>query len=309
MTKILITGGAGNLGSSLVHTLVQRRNYEVVVVDNLTTGNTANLPEGNPNLKFFKCDVNIYSELAAIMQAFQFDYVLHYAAVVGVKRTLENPLAVLQDIEGIKNILNLSRDLGVKRVFYASSSEVYGESTQLPQKEDITPLNCKLPYAIVKNVGEAFFRSYQKEYSLPFGIFRFFNTYGPKQSNDFVIPRFIESAMNNQDITIYGNGHQTRTFCYVDDNVETVFKIIDRQLLVNEIINIGCSIEINIRDLAEKIIALTNSSSSIIHLPALKEGDMSRRQPDNAKMLGILGKQPVSVENGIKNIISLRYSS
>lgn len=309
MTKILITGGAGNLGSSLVHTLVQRRNYEVVVVDNLTTGNTANLPQGNPNLKFFKCDVNIYSELAAIMQAFQFDYVLHYAAVVGVKRTLENPLAVLQDIEGIKNILNLSRDLGVKRVFYASSSEVYGESTQLPQKEDITPLNCKLPYAIVKNVGEAFFRSYQKEYNLPFGIFRFFNTYGPKQSNDFVIPRFIESAMNNQDITIYGNGHQTRTFCYVDDNVETVFKIIDRQLLVNEIINIGCSIEINIRDLAEKIIALTNSSSSIIHLPALKEGDMSRRQPDNAKMLGILGKQPVSVENGIKNIISLRYSS
>ncbi|GEM62226.1 epimerase [Sphingobacterium faecium NBRC 15299] len=309
MTKILITGGAGNLGSSLVHTLVQRQNYEVVVVDNLTTGNKANLPQGYPNLKFFKCDVNIYSELAAIMQAFQFDYVLHYAAVVGVKRTLENPLAVLQDIEGIKNILNLSRDLGVKRVFYASSSEVYGESTQLPQKEDITPLNCKLPYAIVKNVGEAFFRSYQKEYGLPFGIFRFFNTYGPKQSSDFVIPRFIESAMNNQDITIYGNGHQTRTFCYVDDNVETVFKIIDRQLLVNEIINIGCSIEINIRDLAEKIIALTNSSSSIIHLPALKEGDMSRRQPDNAKMLGILGKQPVSVENGIKNIISLRYSS
>lgn len=309
MIRILITGGAGNLGSSLVHTLVQRQNYEVVVVDNLTTGNAANLPQGCPNLKFFKCDVNVYSELASIMQAFPFDYVLHYAAVVGVKRTLENPLAVLQDIEGIKNILNLSRDLGVKRVFYASSSEVYGESTQLPQKEDVTPLNCKLPYAIVKNVGEAFCRSYQKEYGLPFGIFRFFNTYGPKQSSDFVIPRFIESAMNNQDITIYGDGNQTRTFCYVDDNVETVFKIIDRQLLVNEIINIGCSIEINIRELAEKIIALTNSSSSIIHLPALKEGDMSRRQPDNAKMLGILGKQPVSVENGIKNIISLRYSS
>ncbi|MEN5086513.1 NAD-dependent epimerase/dehydratase family protein [Sphingobacterium faecium] len=309
MTKILITGGAGNLGSSLVHTLVQQQHYEVVVVDNLTTGSTSNLPLGHPQLKFFKCDVNIYSELASIMQAFEFDYVLHYAAVVGVKRTLDNPLNVLQDIEGIKNILNLSRDLGVKRVFYASSSEVYGESTQLPQKEDVTPLNCKLPYAIVKNVGEAFFRSYQQEYGLPYGIFRFFNTYGPKQSSDFVIPRFIASAMSNQDITIYGKGDQTRTFCYVDDNVETVFKIIDRQLLVNEIINIGCSIEINIRDLAEKIIALTNSSSSIIHLPALKEGDMSRRQPDNAKMLGILGKQPVSVENGIKNIISLRYSS
>ena len=107
-----------------------------------------------------------------------FDYVFHYAAVVGVHRTLQNPLAVLRDIDGIRNILELSKNTGVKRVFYSSSSEVYGEPVEIPQNESTTPLNSRLPYAIVKNLGEAYFKSYQQEFGLDYTIFRFFNKIG-----------------------------------------------------------------------------------------------------------------------------------
>lgn len=115
---------------------------------------------------------------------------------------------------------------------------------------------------------------------LEYTIFRFFNTYGPKQSNDFVIPRFVDAAVYNKDITIYGDGSQTRTFCHVNDNVENIIKIITESRCVNDVINIGCSTEVSIKRLAEIIISITKSSSSIVHLSALKEGDMSRRQPD-----------------------------
>jgi UDP-glucose 4-epimerase len=308
MIKILITGGAGNVGGALACHLVQKKQYHVVVTDNLITGSLKNLPKEQENFTFIKCDVNNYNDLSAVMLAFKFDYVFHYAALVGVKRTLSNPIAVLQDIEGIKNILNLSKNTGVKRVFYSSSSEVYGEPVEFPQNEHTTPLNSRLPYAIVKNVGEAFFKSYHKEYGLDFTIFRFFNTYGPKQSNDFVISKFIELAMNNQDITIYGNGLQTRTFCYIDDNIEATTKIFEDSLYLNEVINIGNSKELSVVGLAEKIIRITESSSSIIHLDPLKEGDMTRRQPDNSKMLRILNRDLLTIEEGITKILQLKYS-
>jgi UDP-glucose 4-epimerase len=105
-------------------------------------------------------------------------------------------------------------------VFFSSSSEVYGEPVHLPQNEETTPLNSRLPYAIVKNVGESYFRSYFQEFGLKYTIFRFFNTYGPKQSPDFVMAKFIQAAQKNEDITLYGDGMQTRTFCYIDDNID-----------------------------------------------------------------------------------------
>jgi UDP-glucuronate decarboxylase len=235
----------------------------------------------------------------------RFDYVFHYAALVGVKRTLDNPIMVLDDIDGIKNILTLSKNTGVKRVFFSSSSEVYGEPVEFPQNEHTTPLNSRLPYAIVKNVAEAFFKSYQKEYGLEFTIFRFFNTYGPGQSDDFVVPRFIHMALNNQDITIYGDGSQTRTFCYIDDNIEATKKIFEENLHINDIVNIGSGIEVSVLDLAKKVISITGSSSKIIHLPALEEGDMTRRQPDNSKMLNVLGRSLKPVDEGISILADL----
>lgn len=305
MRKILVTGGAGNVGSALVEKLIQDKNNFVVIVDNLSTGYLSKLPSDEfDNWKFIKADVNDYRDISAIMLAYDFYYVFHFAAVVGVARTQENPVSVLDDISGIKHILKLSKNSSVKHVFFSSSSEVYGEPVELPQHEHRTPLNSRVPYAVVKNVGECFFRSYQQEFGLEYTIFRFFNTYGPNQSTDFVVSKFLAAALKNEDITIYGDGSQTRTFTYVDDTVDTIVKIMNNQLLVNDVINIGSDKLMTVLDLAKLVISLSGSKSNIIHLPPLKEGDMTRRQPDNQKMREILGRDLISVEEGIKRMIS-----
>jgi len=304
MSKILVTGGAGNVGGALARKLVENRNYEVIIADDLSTGSKSKLPSNTyKNWKFVHCDVNNYKEFSELMLVNQFDFVFHYAAVVGVKRTQENPIAVLNDIDGIRNVLQLSKNSSVKRVFFSSSSEVYGEPVELPQHEQTTPLNSRVPYAVVKNVGESFFRSYEKVYGLPYTIFRFFNTYGPNQSMDFVISKFLYAALRGDDITIYGDGSQTRTFCYVDDNVNACLKIFEENHILNDVINIGGAKEYKIIDVAKTIINISGSSSKIIHLPPLPEGDMTRRMPDNTKMLKILNKELISLEDGIKRMI------
>eukprot|EP01136_Pigoraptor_vietnamica_P004273 Opistho-1_new@34438 len=137
MRKILITGGAGFIPSSLADRLLQDEQNFIIALDNFSTGNERNLPQKPPsNYQFLKCDVNDYGSLSEIMNQFDFDYIFHYAAIVGVQRTLENPSGVLGDIEGTKNILSLAKDKNVKRIFFASSSEVYGESKEYPQHEE-----------------------------------------------------------------------------------------------------------------------------------------------------------------------------
>lgn len=309
MRKILVTGGAGNVGSALVEKLIQDKNNFVVIVDNLSTGFLSKLPSDEfDNWKFIKADVNDYRDISAIMLAYDFHYVFHFAAVVGVMRTQENPVSVLDDISGIKHVLKLSKNSSVKHVFFSSSSEVYGEPVELPQHEHRTPLNSRVPYAVVKNVGECFFRSYQQEFGLEYTIFRFFNTYGPNQSTDFVVSKFLAAALKNEDITIYGDGSQTRTFTYVDDTVDTIVKIMNNRLLVNDVINIGSDKLMTVIDLAKLVISLSGSKSNIVHLPPLKEGDMTRRQPDNQKMREILGRDLVSIEEGIRRMmVDKRY--
>ena len=301
-TKYLITGGAGNVGSTLAKHLAKDSSNLIVIVDNLSTGSLHKIPKLD-NIKFIKSNVNNYKDIAPIFARFEFDYVFHYAALVGVKRTLKHPISVLDDIDGIKNVLSLSKNSGVKRVFYSSSSEVYGEPFEIPQNENTTPLNSRLPYAIVKNVGEAFFKSYYQEYGLEYTIFRFFNTYGPNQSEDFVLPRFLKLALADKDITIYGDGLQTRSFCYVDDNVETCIKAISDPLCSNAVLNVGSDKEQTILSLAQAVIKATNSKSNIIHLPALKEGDMARRCPDTSKMKAVLKRDLLSLEEGLDKMI------
>lgn len=301
MNKILVTGGAGNIGSSLVKRLAALRKYEITVVDDLSTGSMHKLSGlEKDKIEFIKADTNNFNDISPIMVSRSFDYVFHYAAVVGVKRTLEHPINVLKDIDGIKNILDLSKNTGVKRVFFSSSSEVYGEPVEFPQNEDTTPLNSRLPYAVVKNVGESFFRSYFYEYGLNYTIFRFFNTYGPNQSDDFVVPRFLELAHANKPITVYGDGSQSRTFCYVDDNTETIQNILEQGAYINDTVNIGSDIEMSVLALAEKIIRFTGSASKISHLPPLPEGDMTRRKPDITKMKRILNRDLTSLDIGLE---------
>lgn len=308
MKKILITGGAGFIGSALAERVIQDDDNYVVIVDNLSTGSLQKLPElPRKNWHFIKCDVNNAPDIAGVMQSYRFDYVFHYAAVVGVQRTQENPVSVLHDVHGIENILSLSKNTGVKHVYFSSSSEVYGEPVVLPQNEETTPLNSRVPYAVVKNLGEAFLKSYQKEFGLDYTIFRFFNTYGPKQSKDFVMSRFIARALANQDIQIYGDGSQTRTFCFIGDNIEATynhFELVARgRNGKNEVINIGSDCETPILELANTIIRLTGSQSRIIHVPPLPEGDMNRRLPDVTRMRKYLKTPPVTLEEGIRKIL------
>lgn len=304
MVKILVTGGAGFIPSYLAEKLAENKDHQLVIVDNFLTGRAEKVPNSkHNNIKFIKCDVNNFQDISGVFYAYSFDYVFHYAAMVGVKRTLDNPVSVLEDISGIKNVLNLSKNTGVKRVYFSSSSEVYGEPVEFPQNEHTTPLNSRLPYAIVKNVGEAYLKSFKKEYNLDYTIFRFFNTYGSKQSRDFVVSKFISAAMSNKDITIYGDGKQTRTFCYVDDNITATTNAFYENKFVNDVVNIGGEKEITILELAQTIIRVTNSSSKIVHLPALEEGDMTRRKPDTTKMKELLKREPVSLEDGLKKLL------
>jgi UDP-glucuronate decarboxylase len=303
---ILVTGAAGQVGSCLVDKLLEDENNLVVAVDNFLTGSKYNLPKNSPsNYKFIVCDVNDKKQISAVMTSFQFDYVFHYAAVVGVKRTIENPLWVLNDIHGIEGILKLCVSTGVKRIYFSSSSEVYGEPFEHPQNEKTTPLNSRLPYAIVKNVAEAYLKTYQKEFGLEYTIFRFFNTYGPKQSKDFVVKKFTHAAINNEPITIYGDGSQSRTLCYIDDNIGATVNCLYNDLFINETINIGNSNEMSMLDLAKFIIKLTNSKSEIQFLPPLEEGDMTRRCPDIANMKIALGRGLTDLESGLKNILEV----
>ncbi len=301
-TNILVTGGAGNIGSAMASALAENEGNIVVVADNLSTGERSKVPN-RPNVKFIKCDVNSYQDISALFYCHPFEYVFHYAAVVGVQRTLAHPLAVLNDIKGIENVLNLSKNIGVHRVFFASSSEVYGEPFEIPQNEQTTPLNSRLPYAIVKNVAEAYMRSYQHEFGLNYTVFRFFNTYGPNQSEDFVVPRFIRMAMRGEDITIYGDGSQTRTFCYVDDNVEACLATLLKRQGINDTINIGNDQEFTVLELANLIIELTKSKSKVVHLPPLPDGDMTRRMPSIEKMRKLLGRDLLPVREGILRLI------
>ena len=298
--NIIITGGAGNIGGSLSRDLV-KKGHNVIILDNLSTGNKKKLPlKKFKNWEFIKCDVNRIN-LKKLFKNKKIDYIFHYSAVVGVQRTLNNPNLVLNDIKGIENILNFAVKKKVKRIFYASSSEIYGEPVTIPQDEYTTPLNSRLPYAIVKNVGEAYFRSYKKTYNVDYTIFRFFNTYGPLQSDEFVITKFIDQAVKNKNLIINGDGKQTRTFLYIDDNILLTTSIFEKKIFVNDVVNIGNDNEISIKSLAKKIIKLLGSKSKIIYAKPLKDGDMRRRKPSLKRINVIKKKQFMNLEKGILN--------
>jgi UDP-glucose 4-epimerase len=304
MKTILVSGVCGFIASNLTKELI-KKGYRIVGVDNLQTGKLDNIKElmfDNPQFQFIKSNVN-ETPLECLIDE-RIDYIFHYAACVGVERTLSKPLEVLSDIEGFKNVLTFAIDRNVKQVFYSSSSEVYGEPVEVPLNEHTTPLNSRLTYAVVKNIGEVMLKAYNKEFNLNYTIFRFFNTYGKNQSTKFVISKFIERAVNGEDITVYGDGMQTRTFTNISDNVKATINAIDNPKALNQTINIGGDNEITMNELAETVIRVTKSNSRIVHLPALKEGDMTRRVPDNRLMKEILGIDTlIPLEQGLKTLL------
>lgn len=303
MNKIAITGGGGFIGGWLAKKLVENKQNFVVIIDDFSTGKVENLPSTErSNWELIRHDVTDYS-IRQVVKKHEFKYIFHYAATVGVQRTLQDPLKVLQDIDGLKNIFSIALNHKCERFFFSSSSEVYGESTEFPQNEKTTPINSRLPYAIVKNLGEAYLKALNEKFKLDYTCFRFFNTYGEGQSQDFVISRFLNKAIKNQDIEIYGDGNQTRTFCHIYDNIEATVNAFQKNMFINEVVNIGNNNETSILDLAKLIIQITGSKSKIVHLPELEAGDMKRRCPDITNMKKLLNRDFTSLKDGLKKMI------
>ncbi|MBI1969952.1 SDR family NAD(P)-dependent oxidoreductase [Candidatus Woesearchaeota archaeon] len=286
---VLVTGGAGFIGSHLCEGLLQR-GHRVVCFDNLSTGLRQNIAALEPkkNFHFIQGDVNT-PDLDAVFREYPIEWVFHHAAVVGVWQTLEQPLLVLNDIKGIHNILELGRKHNVQKLVFASSSEVYGEPLELPERED-GPWNAKLPYAITKLVGESYFQSYYKAYGIPTCSLRLFNVYGPRQRSDaygFVVGIFIQQCLQNKQPTIFGNGKQTRDFVFIKDNVEATIRAMEKNETNGKVINVGTGRKMTILELARMVIRLTGEKIKPRFLPK-REHDVLRRYPSVEKMKELL---------------------
>jgi UDP-glucose 4-epimerase len=313
--RIVVTGGAGFIGSHLSEALLKAE-HEVVVLDDLSNGNKKYIAEleGHPRFLFVQGSILDRPLLKQLLKHCQVVY--HLAAVLGVKNTVENPLKVIEgNIDGTRNILELAWEKQIKVVF-ASTSEIYGKNENLPFTEESDrvlgpPQIHRWCYATAKAIDEHMCFAYADK-GLPVTIIRFFNTYGPRQTSTQyggVIPKFIVAALNHKDITVYGNGEQTRCFTYIDDAVKGIIPCMD-PAFDKHVYNIGTTYRITINDLAYKIKELAGSSSSIVHLPyemAYGPGyeDMKNRLPDITKAGLMLGYSPqVDIEQGLLQTIA-----
>ncbi len=301
--NVLITGGAGFVGSHLIERFISKR-YNVTVIDNLLTGSKKNVEPflENDNFTFIDFDVQNHIEINQDL-----DYVLHLASAASPKAYTQHPINTLKAGSiGTINTLGLAKAKGAKYLL-TSTSEVYGDPQISPQPEtywgNVNPNGVRSMYDEAKRFAEAAVASYNRIYNLDTRIVRLFNTYGPKMKiNDGrVVTNFISQAISGEDITIYGNGDQTRSFCFVDDTVLGIIKAMESDS--SEVFNIGNPNEITILQLAEKVISLTNSKSAIkfVELP---EDDPMQRKPDITKANKKLDWFPkVSLEDGLMKTI------
>ncbi len=301
--NILITGGAGFIGSHLIDRFILKK-YNIIVIDNLLTGTKKNLDPflKNKNFTFLNLDVQNHIEISQDL-----DYVLHLASAASPKAYTQHPINTLKAGSiGTINTLGLAKAKNAKYLL-TSTSEVYGDPQISPQPEtywgNVNPNGVRSMYDEAKRFAEAAVASYNRIYNLDTRIVRLFNTYGPKMKiNDGrVVTNFISQAISGEDITIYGDGDQTRSFCYVEDTVSGIIKAMESDS--SEVFNIGNPNEITILHLAEKVISLTNSKSQIkfVELP---EDDPMQRNPDITKANQKLNWYPeVLLEDGLMKTI------
>jgi len=301
--RILITGGAGFIGSHLTEALLSRGD-EVLILDDLSTGSSENIRhlKNLPRLSYWIDSVMNRALLAELVD--ESDFIVHLAAAVGVRLIVESPVRTIEtNIKGTEFVLEAARKKS-KPVFIASTSEVYGKSTHFPFREDADLVlgstdKGRWSYAASKALDEFLALAYWKERKLPVIIGRFFNTIGPRQTGQYgmVVPNFVRQALEEEPITVFGTGKQSRCFCYVGDTVAALLKLMDKPESVGQVFNIGSSEEISIEDLAHRIKTRLNSSSPICYIPydkAYEAGfeDMPRRVPSTAKIERHVGWQP-----------------
>jgi UDP-glucose 4-epimerase len=301
--KALITGGAGFIGSHLAEQLLAQ-GHEVAILDNLSTGSIDNIEhlKGQKSFSYVIDTVTNEPLLAELVD--RCDVIFHLAAAVGVKLIVEQPVHTIEtNVHGTEVVLKHANKKK-KLVFIASTSEVYGKSTEVPFRETADLVlgptaKHRWAYACSKMIDEFLALAYWKEKKLPVVIVRLFNTVGPRQSGQYgmVVPTFVRQALAGQPITVFGDGTQSRSFTYVGDVVDALMALAQEPRAVGEVFNIGNSGEVTIRDLAEKIKAMTDSASPIQFVPydeAYEAGfeDMPRRVPDISKVRNLVGYQP-----------------
>jgi dTDP-glucose 4,6-dehydratase len=302
MPRVVITGAAGFIGSHLSETLLDR-GYSVVGIDNLLTGSTKNIAHlANRDFVFIKHDVTNYINVDGPVDA-----VLHWASPASPIDYLELPIPTLKvGALGTHKALGLAKAKGARFVI-ASTSEVYGDPLEHPQKEtywgNVNPIGPRGVYDEAKRFAEAMTMAYHRYHGVDTKIVRIFNTYGPRMriKDGRAVPAFISQALLNEDVTVFGDGTQTRSFCYVDDLVTGILKLMDSN--VNEPVNIGNPHEMTIEGIAKAIIQMTGSKSKIIY-QNLPVDDPKVRQPDITKARTLLGWEPkVKLEQGLVKTI------
>ena len=303
MRRSLVTGGAGFLGSHLCEYLL-KKGHEVICMDNLSTGSTVNIEHlQSERFKFVKHDVTEYIYVAG-----QIDYVLHFASPASPVDYLQMPIQTLKvGALGTHKALGLAKEKNAAFLL-ASTSEIYGDPREHPQREDywgnVNPVGPRGVYDEAKRFAEALTMAYHRFHGVNTKIVRIFNTYGPRMrpKDGRAIPTFVPQALRNEPITVFGDGSQTRSFCYVDDLVEGIYRLLISNC--HEPVNIGNPHEMTIKEMAETVIHATGSASRIDYKP-LPVDDPQIRQPDITRAKQLLGWQPrVALEEGLKQTIA-----
>mgnify|MGYP002152311599 CR=1 FL=1 len=300
MKRVLITGAAGFLGSHLCDRFMEE-GYEVIGMDNLITGNLKNIEHLFPleRFSFYHHDVSKFVHVSG-----ELDYILHFASPASPIDYLKIPIQTLKvGAMGTHNLLGLAKEKNA-RILVASTSEVYGDPMVHPQTEDywgnVNPIGPRGVYDEAKRFQEAITMAYHRFHGLETRIVRIFNTYGPRMrlNDGRVLPAFIGQALRGEDLTVFGDGTQTRSFCFVDDLIEGIYRLLMSDYV--EPVNVGNPDEISIRDFAEEIIKLTGTDQKVIYQP-LPQDDPMQRQPDITRAREVLGWAPkVSRAEGLK---------
>ena len=308
--RALITGGCGFIGSHLAEALLARGD-EVTVVDDLSTGRFQNIEGlvGTPGFHF--AIETITNEAVMDRLISECDIIYHLAAAVGVEQIVREPVRVIEtNIKGCETVLRIGARYR-KKVMLASTSEVYGKSNAVPFHEGDdrvlgSTTQSRWSYACSKAMDEFLALAYAKELSLPVVILRFFNTVGPRQTGRYgmVVPRFVQQALRNEPITVYGDGQQTRCFTYVGDTIRAVVGLAQEPSAIGDVYNIGSTEEVTIEELARRTVRLAESSSQITYIPydqAYEQGfeDMRRRVPAIDKIRAAIGWEPQVDLDGI----------
>ncbi len=306
MTRALVTGGGGFIGSHLAEALL-KKGHRVRILDDFSTGKRENLTFRNhtPSLDIVEGDIR---DLVLCQKAMEgVDYVFHQAALPSVQRSVEDPLGSnAVNVGGTLNVLLAARDAKVKRVMYASSSSIYGDTPTLPKKEDMSPTPLS-PYALQKYTGEQYCRLFSQLYGLETVSLRYFNVFGPRQDPNSVysavIPRFIEALLHRRSPIVYGDGEQSRDFTYIDNVVQANVLAMSAQGLQGEIVNIACGQRISLNQLLGILKQFIPSERPAVYEEA-RPGDVRHSLADISKAKDCLRYEPIaSIETGLKRTV------